>query len=145
MKSLANNRWVSLLTVVAFLMNVMLPFFAVYNVPQAIMAAQSGQPYSERMASFFGEKILICTSGGFKWVSWEDLQNGEEQPEPHPKYECALCYVTASGLKDFIPATNAAITYGDITRYISYDTPHDVIFRKHSSCGSQPRAPPDIA
>lgn len=81
----------------AFALNVLLPFFATYNVP-AHTNISSAKP-TQTMASLFGEKILICTSQGFKLVSWSDLVNGKETPKPHPEYKCPLCYVSAKGCK----------------------------------------------
>ena len=79
------NRRALLLTLFAFLLNALLPFFATYELPQ-----------EGDVPSIFGDKILLCTAEGFTWVSRSDLQK-QEHPQPHPDYECALCYVTAQG------------------------------------------------
>lgn len=82
-----------LIMAVAFLMNAMLPFFAVYNPP----ASYEDEQNIKQMSSLFGEKILICTEAGFRLVSWNDLINGKEKPKPHPNIKCPLCYIAAYG------------------------------------------------
>ncbi len=78
------------ITLIAFLLNVMLPFFAVYNVEHPSLAKE--------MASLFGEKILICTGDGFKWVKLADLESGKEKHNPS-HYKCPLCYIAAHAFK----------------------------------------------
>ena len=83
---------VTYIALLAFLLNVVLPFFAVYNVPHATALAQN--------SAIFGEKILICTSDGFRWATWQEIQ----QKDGHSSashYKCPLCYLAAHGLKDF--------------------------------------------
>ncbi len=144
MKKANKFRYFSLLTLVAFLMNVMLPFFVVYDVQQAL-ASGSAESSSEEMSSLFGEKVLICTSDGFKWVSWEDLQNGKEQPKPHPQYQCALCYVAAHGIKNAVPAQEIEIAYHQNIQYISYYFSDVTTISKLAGRGFLTRAPPHIA
>ncbi|MHC8441790.1 MAG: hypothetical protein ACYYK0_06360 [Candidatus Eutrophobiaceae bacterium] len=141
MKKAKNSRHIAFLAMFAFLMNVMLPFFALYGVPQA-MAAQSESPL-DGMAALFGGKMLICTSDGYVWVDLADFQNGKELPQPHPKYECALCYVSANSLKDSIPIWNAAIAYHRVTQHEFYGIVDDAIAQQSPPFRSpQPRAPP---
>ncbi len=91
---------VPLLTSVALLLNLMLPFFAVYHSQQASAAPVS----AESMATLFDEKVLICTSEGFKWVRWADIVDGSEPLSPHPQYQCALCYIAAHGISHMLPS-----------------------------------------
>lgn len=144
MKKAIKLRYFSFLTLFAFLMNVMLPFFAVYDVQQAL-ASQSAESSSEEMSSLFGEKVLICTSDGFKWVSWKDLQNGKEQPKPHPQYQCALCYVAAHGIKSTVPAQEIAIVYHQSVQYISYYFSDVTTISQFAGRGFLTRAPPFVA
>ena len=88
----AQKRSLLSLTLLAFLVSTLLPFAAVYN-PSA--AAQS---------SVLGDRILICTIDGFKWVSLDEL-DGEQQGHDRSDqqaFECALCYISAYATKDFI-------------------------------------------
>lgn len=83
------------ITLLAFLLNAVLPFLAVYNVP-------AHQLYAKNISSLFGEKVLICSGDGFKWVTWKDLQEGKGGHEQPSHYKCPLCYLAAHGLKDII-------------------------------------------
>ncbi len=90
----AQKRSLLSLTLLAFLVSILLPFAAVYN-PSAAEAAQS---------SVFGDRILICTIDGFKWVSLDELdgeQEGHDRSDQRA-FECALCYISAYVTKDFM-------------------------------------------
>lgn len=112
------RRFFSLCLFVAFLAHTLTPFFAVYNL-SAVTAE------TKQLASLFGEKILICTGDGFKWVSLADLQNGKENPKPHPDYKCPLCYVASHGLKAVTGKAVAVLhDYGSAaTPLFAYDSP----------------------
>lgn len=58
-------RHIGVLLLIAFLVNVTLPYAVSYVAPQAT----SEQVADQELASLLGDKILICTSEGFKWVS----------------------------------------------------------------------------
>ena len=94
------------IALLAFAMNVMLPFFAIYNLPAA-SAHESSVSNAEDLASLFGDKVLICTPDGFKWVSWKDLNNGKEHP--HSEFKCPLCYVGAQGMKHAMPSAQIGL------------------------------------
>lgn len=72
-------KWLVATLALAIALSASLPFFAVHNPPA-------------RLASVFGEKILICSGDGFKWVTPADLQSGKEKPAPHSGDKCPLCY-----------------------------------------------------
>jgi hypothetical protein len=84
MKKAAHFRYGILLVTLAFLMNVMLPFFAVYNITDSAKSA-------------FGDKILICTVEGFRWFDTNDIASGKQTPETHKDLKCPLCYAAHSG------------------------------------------------
>lgn len=77
-------------TLIAFLFSAVVPFFAVYELPED--HAQQAE-----LASIFGDRILICTENGFEWVSLADLRQGEHQPHADSHLKCGLCYFTAKG------------------------------------------------
>lgn len=83
----SGNLFVKQLAVVAFLFQTLLPFYATYQVPQ--------NPGAQEMSSIFGDKVLLCTRDGFKFVNWQEALKGQQQE--HPQYECALCYVATHG------------------------------------------------
>ncbi|NBX03312.1 MAG: hypothetical protein EBR02_04500 [Alphaproteobacteria bacterium] len=77
------TQFVAFLLACAVIFSAFLPFFATYSEK----VAPSG------LASIFGEKVLICTSEGFKWAKWEDLQSGKSPVKHHKNYSCPLCYL----------------------------------------------------
>ncbi len=120
----------------------MLPFYAIYDIPQALASEQLD---ANQNASLFGEKILICTAEGFKLVSLADLQSGKEQPQKHPQYKCALCYVAAHGTNHMLDVQEAEyIHYGNYHSVV-YKLPNFIIASQFSSRGVNTRAPPFIA
>ncbi len=98
---------IAAVALIAFLLNALLPFFAVYNLPSP--------PSVKQADALFGEKILICTGDGFKWVTWKELLK-ERRHQSASHYKCPLCYLAAHGLKDFTQppaiAFNATISGG---------------------------------
>ena len=116
MKLLPNHKYCLAITLIAFLMNAMLPFFAVYNVS----SMSNKQGYAHTMASLLGDKVLLCTQNGFKWVSLTDLVSGKKIPEPHPKYECPLCYIVVRELNDVLPPHATRLIY-QLTPHLLHD------------------------
>lgn len=136
----ARKRSLLLLTLFAFFVNILLPFAAVYN-PSSAQAAQKIEK-----SALFGEKILICTADGFKWVTWEELEQKQgKHPGPGEKqhYECPLCYIAAHATKDFLPATQVIFTY-TITekQQARLNFSDDVLQSRFSAYAYQSRAPP---
>lgn len=120
------------LTLAAFLVHALLPFFAVYDaIPLN----------THEIASVFGEKILICTENGFEFVSVDEL--GHQPAKPHTDYKCALCYVAAKGVKHTqLPAIEIALAQPaerSLTRHFAYRPPAT---RAMDDSPSIPRAPP---
>ena len=132
MRKFFNTRFYTLLTLLAFSINTILPFFAVYNV-----AANE----ASHVSSLFGEKILICSGEGFRWVKLADLQSGKEKPKPHSGDQCPLCYAANHGLKAItlaalfiVPAADRS----DAPIFISYQLPLSF----HLASALNARAPP---
>lgn len=82
-----NRSIATYLALLAFLLNTLLPFYAVYQLPQN---SDKGQ-----ISSLFGDKIFLCTAEGFLLVDREDLDDTNKLPAPHAQYQCVLCYVAA--------------------------------------------------
>ena len=93
-------RYTPLILVMALLVNAVLPFVAISP------SAQHAKNPSYSLA--FGEKILLCTGEGLKWVKLADLQSGKEKPKPHSGDQCPLCSAVRHSVKDII-LTNADI------------------------------------
>jgi hypothetical protein len=74
-----NRKWLGVVLALAIALSALLPSFAVHNP-------------SGHLSSVLGERILICSADGFKWVKLEDLQSGKEKPKPHSDDKCPLCY-----------------------------------------------------
>jgi hypothetical protein len=90
-KYLMRHKAIASIVAVAFLLHALMPFFAVYQLPDTRHTS------AKEMASLFGDKVLVCTEDGFKLVRWEDVLSGKEHPKPHTQYQCPLCYVAAHG------------------------------------------------
>lgn len=87
-------------TLIAFLLQVMLPFFAIYSVPANAQA----------VPSVLGDKILICTADGFEWLTAKELAELPETPENHPDFSCAMCYVSAHAMGDTPPTSGILLS-----------------------------------
>lgn len=142
MTKLTKSKYIPYLVATAFLMNVMLPFFAVYNISQAVDQFES----SALNTPLSDDKVLLCTGNGFKWVSLKDLLEGGEEPiKHHTQYDCALCYVSAFNLNDFIPNNDFTFTFNQSFRYSPYFFLNDINIQEYSLHSIQARAPPYLA
>ena len=108
MKKTFKKRLLICLTTAALLLNALLPFYAVYD-SRALAAKLTAAAETQSLFSFPDDKILICTSEGFKWVTQDDLQNGGEQPAQHPLIKCPLCYLAVFGVKQSLPSVTASL------------------------------------
>jgi hypothetical protein len=71
----------------AFVFNLLLPFFASYSLNSAQAASVND------LSALIGDKVLICTSTGYKWVTLSEWQDEEPAPESGKHYKCPLCYL----------------------------------------------------
>ncbi|TNE31394.1 MAG: hypothetical protein EP349_04075 [Alphaproteobacteria bacterium] len=94
----------------AILLNALLPFYATYD-SEALAAKLAAKSETQELSALLGEKVLICTGDGFKWVKRADLQNGEEQPAQHPRLKCPLCYLAVFGVKQILPPVIASLDH----------------------------------
>lgn len=118
MERMSHLKMAGLVTLIAFVMNALLPFFAVYDIPKA----NAVEPSQQELSSVFGEKILLCTADGFKWVSWDELQEQPPAQEHAPKYECALCYVAAQGVALQTVTPSISAIRHPLVRHVPYHT-----------------------
>lgn len=132
MKKFGILRYLSAVTLIAFLLSATLPFFASYNISS-----------SNLDTSLFGDKILICTVDGFKWVNLEDLQN-DDLPKAHPDYECALCVVASNDSKDYAPSKVSNFAYHINYKSIKYYSVSSYQEQQLYLSSNHSRAPPTI-
>jgi hypothetical protein len=71
----------------AFVFNLLLPFFASYSLSSAQAASVND------LSALIGNKVLICTSTGYKWVTLSEWKDEEPAPESGKHYKCPLCYL----------------------------------------------------
>lgn len=118
----------------ACLLQFTLPFHAVYAAPQ--YEAQASE------SALFGEKFLLCTSEGFKWVSWAELEESEHKPAEHQDYECGLC-VAASMFGKTIAASGNLDSAPTFTHTLFYVFADDtLLISKQASGSNYSRGPP---
>lgn len=121
--------------VAALLLHLLLPFFAAYQIPAAAQA---------QMTSPFGDKILLCTAEGFRWVKWEDLQSGKEKPQPHKQYRCPLCYTAAQG--QGINPVPEGLVLRDVSLFTNVAHKTEIIFSRQIYWQKlRSRSPPALA
>jgi|GEM_PF-2093848 len=116
------RQFLALLTIVAFCVNSLLPFFATYQLPTNLESRQAP------LMSVWG-KVLLCTENGFQWVSLESLKNAhhhEQHPPEHlsssdSPYKCAICYLVAHGIKDLVLERNTLIGHYALSDNLSFN------------------------
>lgn len=88
MRKIQHQQPLIAITLIAFMVNALLPFFALYSVPVQARAFSApptssiSQPRGDEQVSpsaanpagLFTDKVLICTAQGFKWVSLSELR-----------------------------------------------------------------------
>lgn len=72
------KRVVAWSVTLAFVFNLLLPLFASYSISLA-------------QASGTGNKVLLCTAEGYKWVSLEIPTEQAPAPDSTQHYKCPLC------------------------------------------------------
>lgn len=84
----------SLMMLLAFLVNAILP-----SISLASIASNSAQndPSIAALQSVVGDRFLICTPSGNKWVSWDELSEGNTDPSSTPRPQCSLCTLPTFG------------------------------------------------
>ena len=128
----SKNKWAGLALALAIAFSTLVPFFATY-----------GSVAPSKIASFLGEKILICTGDGFALVKLADLQAGKTPLKQHKDYSCALCYIAASGMGKallFAAALLFLVRENTLARP-SYFTPSSRL-PSLAYAAARPRAPP---
>lgn len=92
MKAHKKTRVLACITLLAFVMEVLLPFAAIYAQPAFAQAASSPLANQPDATHTSGQRALVCTAQGFKWVQLEDLSSPESSPQASKHVSCPLCY-----------------------------------------------------
>lgn len=84
----------SLMMLLAFLVNAILP-----SISLATTASNPAQndPSIATLQSVVGDRFLICTPSGNKWVSWDELSGENTDPSSTPRPQCSLCTLPTFG------------------------------------------------
>jgi hypothetical protein len=85
---------INVLMLLVFLVNAIFPTYALAYSSDIQSASTNEQAGLENL---FGERILICTPEGIKWVNWSDLQEGQAQGDFNPVAACVLCVLPTFG------------------------------------------------
>lgn len=137
-------RRIALIALVAFAVHAVLPYFAVYNSSLLQSSTQ------EDFTTLFGEKILLCTSEGLKWVSWDEInvdlgdEIGHQDTAEH--FQCPICLLASYGLESAVPEAICASFILPSNLIYAFDSPKQHTLKKRLLLlGSFSRAPPSIA
>ncbi|HRK57513.1 MAG TPA: hypothetical protein PLQ67_08335 [Burkholderiaceae bacterium] len=87
MKAHNKTRVLAGITLMAFVMDVLLPFVLAFALPAA--SAQAAHSFNTQAPS--SQRVLICTAQGFKWVALEERSNAENKPQPSKHVSCPVC------------------------------------------------------
>lgn len=134
MKNRAVTKTIYIATLAAFLLYTLLPFFAVYSIPAE----------SKQLSSVFGEKVLICTTEGFKFVTWQELADKNNLPKQHPDVKCPLCYFASHGTHYTPHNVVLALAYDAYATTLRYRQYNEILHSHSNNLNYQPRAPPSL-
>lgn len=138
------------MTLVAFTLNVLLPFLVLYTIPSSALAL--GLPETAQtqnrpadVLSPRDDQVLICTPEGVKWVSVSELDTDGDEPSGKGQIVCPICYTAAHGSQHIL---SPGLVYAVVVRTskfvhpeIAYTTP---TYRRHYRAFLS-RAPPQSA
>ena len=130
----SDRKKVTFLLIIALLFNAIFPLLTALN------------NYSESKLSgideLFSDRILICTSSGFKYISLKDYEEGNFPDDNDPRPHCPLCTINAAITDKFLPT----ITKIEFPRFsgerIYYFTDKNYILSPEWIKYNKSRAPP---
>ncbi len=110
--------------------------------PLSVIAHEVSNVESATTEELFGDKILICTPMGFKYISIEELNERQNNGRDGQPYHCPLCLINVAAhiliAVDF--TTIFEIEYQNSGKQI-YDTKQSLTSKSFLSA-AKPRAPP---
>ena len=110
--------------------------------PLSIVITQFYSVDEASAESLFGDKILICTPSGYKYISFDEFEENSGKENNEQLSHCSLCLINTDSANYYLPDThilnNLQITAAKDVYYIlryslRLKTLHQV---------AQPRAPP---
>lgn len=142
----ARTRIFLAVSLLAFLLNALLPFYATYGGLSSANLTANSSP-------LFGEKILLCTATGYKWVSLAEFADwgqslaadSDSGGQHNGSFECPLCYVFEDDIDGLaISQAYAAADYQQqqTTRYRFLNSPQRQ--QRLLLSGGYTRAPPQL-
>lgn len=110
--------------------------------PLSVIAHEVPNDESLATEALFGDKILICTPMGFKYISIEELNERQNNGQDGQPYHCPLCLINVAA--HILIAVDLSTIFE-----IEYQTSDNQIYdidqslnSKSFSSAAKPRAPP---
>ncbi|MFT7144916.1 MAG: hypothetical protein ACI9TY_000580 [Alphaproteobacteria bacterium] len=136
MKRIFNSRTGIFIALFAFMTNVALPLFLLLTPLQF-----NSDDSEQQIASVFGDRILVCTTSGLRWVSLNKSQSENDPQTPHTQYKCALCYIEDNDL-EFAFYAQKDFSFSGNVQYSPIAVNKDVATNLYSTHAFSTRAPP---
>lgn len=121
---------------------VVLALFVNAIAPISVAFAQQVSAEEAELEALFGDKIIICTPFGYKYIDLEDFKNGEHPTEDGSSFHCSLCGININGDILYTPSS-IEIYYKEISASAYYHQGIEYYFDNIEATGQiNPRAPP---
>lgn len=85
---------ITLIMLLAFFLNAVIPSLA---LAVSNLAGPSDGAEKSKIESLVGERFIICTPNGIKWVTWAELESSPSEPEASSAPQCTLCVLPTFG------------------------------------------------
>lgn len=124
----------NLFIVLALLINAFAPLSVAFSNP----AAEN----TNQLEQLFGEKVIICTPFGYKYISLDELQDNQNSSDNEQVLHCAFCSISMTSV--IIPMPDKAEFYHVISKsYAPNIIETDISFINSEATNTlAPRAPP---
>ncbi|MDG1997444.1 MAG: hypothetical protein P8J14_13175 [Emcibacteraceae bacterium] len=123
--------------VLALFINAMAPLSAVFSNPT--------HEDDAAIEALFGDKILICTPLGYKYVSLNELDGMSDEQKQNSSSHCSLCLITTGDDKAYIADLNTFIKIELQKASLNYYALKSVLKSNKRFSPSIPRAPPILS
>jgi hypothetical protein len=129
-------RYIVCLIIALFALHVAAPYFA--HTQQNNSLKQIASMLAD------GEKALICSADGFKWLTKEELQRMPAEEHDKTAYKCGLCYLAAQGCTTIATSDLDALQSNLPKPSNSIIAAHNPIIQSPYSGSYSTRAPPSL-